>query len=282
MGTVQSKDGTLISYHRLGSGPAVILVGGGLTDRSENAPLAQVLAEHFTVYNYDRRGRGESGDTQPYALTREIEDIAALVAEAGEPAHLFGVSSGGALVLETAAAGIAVGRIAVYEVPYLVDAGVMSAWQEYVQQLNAALAAGRRGTAVELFMRLAGSSEADIEGAKTSPWWPGLEQIAPTLAYDAACLGDGRPPTARLATITQPTLVATGAVGPDLQEGMAGLPPGFFDQAADAIVASVPHAERLTIEGSGHVANPETVAPALRRFFTRQITHTPPTTMEHS
>lgn len=266
MGTVTSKDGTAISYDRGGSGPAVILVGGGLTDRSENAPLAPVLAEHFTVYNYDRRGRGGSGDTQPYALAREIEDLTALVAEAGGSAHLFGVSSGGALALEAAAAGVAVDRVAVYEVPYLVDAGMVSAWKEYVEQLRAALAQGRRGAAVELFMRLAGSSEVDIAGAKSSPWWPGLEQIAHTLAYDAACLGDGRPPTARLATITQPTLAATG--GPGSEAGVAGLPPGFYDQAADAIAASVPHAVRRSIEGSGHVADPSAVAPVLQRFFT--------------
>jgi len=124
MSRVTSKDGTSIAYDRHGSGPAVILVGGGLVDpatgragRSENAPLARELAEHFTVYNYDRRGRGDSGDTLPYALEREIEDLEALITEAGGSAHLYGVSSGGALVLEAAAAGIAADRLAMYEVP---------------------------------------------------------------------------------------------------------------------------------------------------------------------
>src|SRR4051812_39127069 len=110
-GTVTSKDGTSIAYDRRGSGPALILVGGGLVDRSENAPLAAELAAHFSLYNYDRRGRGESGDTQPYAPEREIEDLEALIAQAGGSAHLYGVSSGGALVLEAAAAGLAIAKI---------------------------------------------------------------------------------------------------------------------------------------------------------------------------
>ena len=124
MNRVTSKDGTPIAYERIGSGPTVILVGGGLVDpatgragRWENAPLATALGERFTVYNYDRRGRGDSGDTLPYAVERELEDIEALIAEAGGPAHLYGVSSGSALGLEAAAAGIAIDTLAVYEVP---------------------------------------------------------------------------------------------------------------------------------------------------------------------
>lgn len=117
MACVTSKDGTSIAYQRAGTGPAVILVGGGLDDGSENAALVPELARHFTVVNYARRGRGDSGDTQPYAVEREIEDIDALISEAGGSAHLFGASSGGALALEAAAAGLAIDRIAVYEVP---------------------------------------------------------------------------------------------------------------------------------------------------------------------
>ena len=257
MSRVTSKDGTSIAYDRQGSGPAVILVGGGLVDpltgragRWENAPLAAELAGRFTVYNYDRRGRGDSGDTLPYAVDRELEDLDALLAEAGGSAHLYGVSSGGALALEAAAAGIAVDRLAVYEVPY-----GASGWRAYVEQLEALLAEGRRGAAVELFMRVAGASEEDIAGARSSPVWPGLEAIAHTLAYDAACLGDGQPPTARLAIITRPTLVATGG-GQD-----------FFEQAADAIAASLPQAGRLTIQGQTHLVDPKALAPVLQRFF---------------
>jgi pimeloyl-ACP methyl ester carboxylesterase len=264
---VRSKDGTSIAYDRQGSGPAVILVGGGLDDGSENAPLVPELAARFTVVNYARRGRGDSGDTQPYALEREIEDLQALIAEAGGSAHLYGVSSGGALALEAAAAGLAVDRLAVYEVPYCLAGDMRQRALEFIDQLGPVLAEGRRGKALELFMRFAGSSEEDIAGARSSPFWPGLEAIAHTLAYDTACMGDYQPPTARLATITQPTLVLTGGVNPDAQGGMGGLPADFFEQAADAIAASVPRAERQTIEGQGHVADPKAVVPVLERFF---------------
>jgi pimeloyl-ACP methyl ester carboxylesterase len=262
-GAVTSKDGTAIAYDRQGSGPAVILVGGGLVDRSENAPLAAELAAHLTVYNYDRRGRGESGDAQPYALAREVEDIEALVAMARGSAHLYGVSSGGALVLEAAAASPAIERIAVYEVPYNMADDWPQRWREYVERLEAALAGGRRGEAVERFMALVDTSDEDIAAMRSSPYWPALEAIAHTLAYDAACLGNGQPPTSRLAQIAQPTLVATGgAHPPDAAEWVRALAP-----AADAIAASVPRAERQILAGQSHVAEPEAMAVVLERFF---------------
>jgi pimeloyl-ACP methyl ester carboxylesterase len=261
---VTSKDGASIAYDRRGSGPAVILVGGAFVDRSENAPLATELAEHFTVYNYDRRGRGESGDTLPYAVEREIEDIEALIAEAGGSARLCGISSGGALALEAAAAGIAVDKLAVYEVPYNMADDGPQRQREYVEQLEAFLAEGRRGDAAELFMRTAGASEEMIAGAKDSPVWPGLEALAHTLAYDAACMGNGQPPTARLAKITRPTLVATGGASPDSFVGGGG---DFFGKAADAIAASILQAQRQTIEGLTHMVDPKALAPVLERFF---------------
>ncbi len=265
MTCVTSKDGTSIAYQRAGTGPVVILVGGGLDDGAENAALVAELARHFTVVNYARRGRGDSGDTHPYAVEREIEDIDALISEAGGSAHLFGASSGGALALEAAAAGLAIDQLAVYEVPYLIDDEATQQWSEYVDRLTVALADGRRGDAIDLFMRLAGSSDEDIAGARASSFWPSLEALAPTLAYDAACLGEGRPPIARLGTITQPTLVATGGI-PDPH--MGGLRPGFFDTAADAIAAAVPKAERRIIEGQTHVADPKVLAGVLEQFFT--------------
>jgi thioesterase domain-containing protein len=261
---VTSKDGTSIAYDRQGSGPAVILVGGAFVDRSENAPLATELARWFTVYNYDRRGRGQSGDTLPYAVQREIEDLQALIDEAGGSAHLYGASSGGALVLEAAAAGLAVDRLAVYEVPYNMADDGPQRQREYVGTLEALLAEGRRGDAAALFMRVAGATEEMIANARSSPVWPGLEAIAHTLAYDAACMGDGRPPTARLATITRPTLVATGGGSPDSFVGGGG---DFFDRAADAIAASIPRAERAAIEGQTHMVDPKALAPVLERFF---------------
>jgi pimeloyl-ACP methyl ester carboxylesterase len=142
-----------------------------------------------------------------------------------------------------------------YEVPYSIGEEASRRWREYVERLGAVLAEGRRGAAVELFMRVAGSPEEAIAGARSSPMWPALEAIAHTLAYDAACLGDGRPPTARLATIAQPTLVATGG-GDD-----------FFEQAADAIASSVPRAQRLTLAGQGHLVDPKALARVLEGFF---------------
>jgi Alpha/beta hydrolase family len=251
MDHVHSRDGTRIAYERLGQGPAVILVGGGLDDGSENAPLAAELAAWFTVCNYARRGRAGSGDTPLYALERELEDLEALIAELGGTAHFAGVSSGGALALEAAAAGLPVGRIAVYEVPYPVGEEATRAWREYVEQLEALLADDRRADALRLFMALAGSSPEGIAEAERSPWWPGLKALAHTLAYDAACLRDGAPPTG----VAQPTLVLTGGAAE------------FFERAADALAASLPRAQRRTLDGQGHVADPKVLAAALAEFF---------------
>jgi alpha/beta hydrolase family protein len=265
MSAVTSKDGTSIVYERMGSGPAVILVGGGIDDGSENAPLVPELAERFTVLNYARRGRGESGDTLPYAVEREIEDIDALIAATGGSAHLYGVSSGGALALEAGATGSAIDRLAVYEVPYNIADEWPPRWAEYRRRLGELLAEDRRGDAIELFMRLAETPESAIASARSAPFWHGLETLAPTLAYDAACLGDGRPPISRLATIAQPTLVATGGAHPrDAATWVRAL-----DPAADAIAAGIPHAQRQSFEGQGHVADPKAVAALLERFFTQ-------------
>jgi hypothetical protein len=271
MSRVRSKDGTSIAYERTGRGPAVILVTGGLDDGSENAPLAAELAENFTVFNYARRGRGESGDTRPYAVEREIEDIDALIAEAGGSAHLYGVSSGGALVLEAAAGGSAADRLAVYEVPWSMATDWPARWREYTNGLENLLAEGRRGDAVALFMRLADISEESIAGARSSPIWPGLEAVAHTLAYDAACLGDGQPPTARLARIKQPVLVATGG---DHEPGAASWIRAL-DGAADAIAASLPDAERRTLAGQSHVVDAKAFAPVLVRFFSPKAPRPP-------
>ncbi|MET0237978.1 MAG: alpha/beta hydrolase [Kibdelosporangium sp.] len=264
MDSVTSKDGTTIVYDRSGNGPAVILVGGATVTRQDSAPLAAELAENFTVYNYDRRGRGDSDDMLPYTLDREFEDIEALIAAAGGTAHLYGISSGGALVLEATAAGVAADRIAIYEVPYDMMPGGDERYREYAGTLTALLAKGRRGDAFELFMRFAGASDENVEGARNSPMWAGLEALAPTLAYDAACLGTGRPSPERLARITQPTLLAVGGASPDSFIGGGG---DFFVQAADAVAAIIPHAERVTVDGQTHMVDPKALAPVLTTFF---------------
>ncbi len=263
-GYITAKDGTKIAYDRQGKGPAVILVGGGLVDRSENTPLATELAHYFTVYNYDRRGRGKSGDTLPYALQREIEDIDALISEAGGSAHLYGVSSGGALVLEAAAGLSGINKIAVYEVPYNMAEDWPKKWNEYAQKIETVLAKDQRGEALTLFMRLTGSSEQDVKGLKSSPYWHPMEALAYTLAYDAACLGNGQPSAKRFAKIKQPTLVATGT---DMRMPGAAAWVLALDAAADAIVSSIPHAKRQIFEGQSHVAEPNVVASKLKDFF---------------
>lgn len=264
-GTVVSVDGTRIAYERLGSGPPVVLVGGGLTDRSENSPLVPELALHFDVLNYDRRGRGASDEAGPYSVEREFEDLQALIAMAGGPAHVYGVSSGGALALEAAVAGVNVDSVAVYEVPYNIAGDWPPRWRAYVEELQHALARGDRGAAFEAFMRVSGSPDAEIAAARSSPAWRELEALAHTLPNDAACLGTGRPPVERFARLDRPTLILTGDDRPD------GAPVWVraLDPAADLLAATIPGAERRILAGQGHVADPRIVARTLEQFFGR-------------
>ncbi|MBL7258406.1 alpha/beta fold hydrolase [Paractinoplanes lichenicola] len=262
---VTSADGTSIGYDRIGgAGPVLVLVGGGLDDGTENRPLGEHLAKSFAVVNYRRRGRGDSGDTQPYAVEREVEDLAAVIDAVGGRAHLFGASTGGALALAAAAAGLPVDRVAVHEVPYQVDDAMVAAWRAYRLDLGKALDAGDRDQALRLFMRLAGSSEQDVAGAEAAPVWPALRALAPTLRYDAACLGDGPPPADRLAGVRQPVLLTTGVT---VDPHMAGLPVDFFGAAADAAAAALPDARRQTLKVEGHVADPAALGPILTTFY---------------
>ena len=267
MSKLKSKDGTLIAFDKSGKGPAVILVGGALIDRQAMAPLAGLLAPQFTVFNFDRRGRGESGDTQPYAVQREIEDIDALIHEAGGAAALFGGSSGGALALEAALAlGGKVSGLAMYEVPYDSDPATLPAYREYLKRLGEALATNRRGDAAAAFMKFVGTPDAQIEGMRRAPMWSVLEKVAPTLAYDAAVLGKDRPvPVQRVARLGTPTLVINGSVIP------------FMRVTAEALARAIPNAQQRTLEGQSHDVDPKVLAPVLIEFFrtTAQPTQQP-------
>src|SRR6266513_1176769 len=248
--TVTSKDGTRIAYDKIGHGPAVILVAGALCSRSfwSGPELANLLARSFTVYNYDRRGRGDSGDTRPYAVAREIEDIEELIDEAGGSAYLYGHSSGAALALEAALRlGNKVKKLAMYEAPYNDDAEAQRAWKEYIKQLTETLAADRRGDAVALFMELVGTPADQIEAMRHAPAWPMFEAIAPTLAYDhSAILGaDDSVPTERAAMVTAPALVLYGG---------ASFP--FMPDTAQALGKAIPHAQVRTLEGQTHNVDP--------------------------
>ena len=256
-----SKDGTRIAYDKSGKGPALILVGGALAGRSGGAELAQLLAPDFTVYSYDRRGRGDSGDTKPYAVEREIEDLAALIDAAGGSARVYGKSSGAALALQAAASlGDKVSKLALYEAPYSEAGGAAEEWKAFRTKLDGLLAADRRADAVTSFMKFVGAPEDAIAGMKASPAWPGMQAMAPTLAYDNAVLGDDRSvPVAVAARVKAPTLVMDG--GASLE------PMPFMRTTADKLGKTIPNARRRTIEGQGHDVDSKALAPVLREFF---------------
>lgn len=256
MESVRSSDGTMIAFDRSGAGPAVILVGGAMSERSMGAPLAALLAPRFTVFNYDRQGRGASGDTLPYAVEREVEDLDALIAEAGGSASVFGMSSGAILALEAAARGLAIAKLALYEPPFSVDDDGRRQHEEYATRLAELLAAGRRGGAVELFMQRVGAPPEFIAQARNAPWWPAMEDRVHTLAYDATVMGDSSVPVERLARVTVPTLVIDGAETP-----------AWARNAAQALAAVLPNARRRTLEGQTHAVAPEALAPVLAEFF---------------
>ncbi|MCT9084043.1 alpha/beta fold hydrolase [Streptomyces fulvoviolaceus] len=254
-----SHDGTPLAYGRTGQGPTVVLVPGAMSTGGTVAPLAEPLSDRFSVVVYDRRGRGESGDTTPYAVEREVEDLAALIAANGGDAALCGISSGGALVLEAAASGLPLRQVAVYETPFA-DFSEHGAKEraEYTENLTAALAAGRRGDAVELFLRLTGMADEMIQAARRSPMWPGMEAAAPSLAYDDAVLGDGLVPRDRLASITVPVLAVAGGASPD-----------WLREATRAVAEAAPKGSYRSLEGQTHMVDPNALAPVLADFFTR-------------
>jgi pimeloyl-ACP methyl ester carboxylesterase len=261
MDTVRSKDGTTIAFDEQGDGPALILVDGAMTQRSSGSKpeLASLLAQHFTVYSYDRRGRGDSEDTKPYAVEREIEDIDALIEKAGGSAFLFGHSSGGSLALEaTVELSDGVKKLAIYEAPYNDDPQAQKVWAEYLKNLRKALASDRRGDAIALFMALVGIPPAEIEGMRRAPFWNELEAVAPTLAYDhAGIMGeDATIPTERAARVNVPTLVMNGANGAP-----------FMLETARTLSNTIPGARLRTLEGQAHEVHPETLAPVLVEFF---------------
>jgi pimeloyl-ACP methyl ester carboxylesterase len=261
MATTISKDGTRIVYDKTGDGPALILVSGAFQDRMAMTAYAEPLSKYFTVYNYDRRGRGESGDTQPYAIEREIEDIDALIQEAGGSAFVFGGSSGGVLTLDAAAKGLNITNLAVYEPPFIVDNSRDPVPEDIVDQLKNLIDSGRRGDAAELFMTKGSLMPADmVAGMRTQPFWPSVEAVAHTLVYDALIMDgtmQGAPlPSDRWIAITIPTLVIYGGAGPT-----------WSREAAEALVKLLPNAKRQTLEGQFHDLTPVVLTPILEKFF---------------
>ena len=258
MHTAHSADGTAIAYEAAGHGPALILVDGALCQRAmgPSRPLAKLLAEHFTVLTYDRRGRGDSGDTAPYSVDREVEDLAALIEAAGGSAHLFGASSGAVLALEAAAHGLAVESLVLYEPPLIVDDSRAPMGAAYTEPLAAAIAEDRRGDAVKLFMRQVGVPAPILAAMRLMPVWRKLTAVAHTLPYDAAVMGDtqcGRPlPAERWAGVTARTLVAVG-----------GKSPAWLQKAGHALADLLPDAQSRTLDGQTHMVKAKVVAPVV-------------------
>jgi pimeloyl-ACP methyl ester carboxylesterase len=265
MKKVLSKDGTAIAFDQSGQGPVVILVAPALSDRSGTTQLAASLSPHFTVINYDRRGRGDSGDTKPYTVEREIEDLAALIDEAGGSVFVFGQSSGAVLALEaTSKLPTRIKKQALFEPPFIVDDSRPPVPRDYVPHLNELIAAGRRSEAVEYFMTDAMLLPTEmLAQMRQSPMWTQLEAVAHTLPYDGIIMGEtqsGKPlPATRWASVTAPTLVMVG-----------GLSPAFFHNGTQALVAILPNAQYRTLKGQDHsvaATAPEALAPVLEEFF---------------
>jgi pimeloyl-ACP methyl ester carboxylesterase len=260
--TTRSADGTVIAYEKSGSGPPLVLVDGALCHRASgpSRPLAARLAGSFTVYTYDRRGRGESGDTAPYEREREIEDLMAVIEEAGGQADVYGISSGAALALDAAAAGAGIRRLALYEAPFVVDATLAPLPPDWVPTLEVAVTEGRRGAAVSQFMRRVGVPRPFIALMHLLPAWKKLCAVAHTLPYDFAVLGDtqsGRPlPADRWASVSVPTAVLVGSKSPAwMQNGMRAL-------------ARTLGAYHETLPGQTHMVKPDVLGPVLEAFYT--------------
>jgi pimeloyl-ACP methyl ester carboxylesterase len=255
---VTSKDGTTIGFDRFGEGPAVILISGGSVDRTSNAGLAANLASDFTAFNYDRRGRGDSGDTLPYAIEREVEDIDVVVSAAGGSAYLYGSSSGAALGLITAEAlgPDRITKLAMWEPPYFVDPS-NGPPTDHIQQYDTMIAEGRRGDAAEYFMSKVVGMPADfVAFAKTQPWWANQVKIAHTLAYDARIMADYSLPLDRARNVSVPAIVLAGG---------ASFP--FLPETAKALAAAFPNGTMQILEGQSHDVSPDALGPALKAFF---------------
>jgi pimeloyl-ACP methyl ester carboxylesterase len=259
--SVTSKDGTEIAFDRTGKGPALILVSGALSHRGalDGNPLVAALSKHFTVYVYDRRGRGDSTNRQPYAVEREIEDLDALVGHAGGSANLFGVSSGAALAMQAAAelGPTKVPKLALYDPPYGQE---RAAFANQKQRVNELVKSGKPGDAAAFFLTAIGTPPEAIDGMKRSGEWDAIEKLDFTLAYDYEVLGNGAVPEAVARAVTVPVLVLTGEKSPP-----------FILPAADRIAELIPRAQRKTLAGQTHQVNAEVTAPLLIGFFTAPI-----------
>jgi pimeloyl-ACP methyl ester carboxylesterase len=257
MQTLRSRDGTRIAYETSGTGPALVLVNGGLSDRSAVVPLRPLLDPHFTLFAYDRRGRGDSGDTPPYAPEREFEDLAAVIEAAGAPAFVFAHSSGAILALRAAMSGLPMRRLAVNEPPFIVPGTRPVPPRAIASRIAEHIAANDREEALRIFLvEQVGLPPPALDHLKASPAWPRMIALAHTAAYDSELAADSALPVASLAKLTFPTLVLNGT---------ASFP--WIAETARALLQALPNAQAAHLEGQPHSPAPEVLAPALLRFF---------------
>ena len=261
MNKVKSADGTSIAFETTaGNGPPLILVGGAFCDRSaavSGTPLAALLAHRFTVFSYDRRGRGDSEDTPPYAIDREVEDLSALITAAGGSAFVFGNSSGALLALDAAIQKLSIAKLALYEPPVILDPSRVKAFEGMTKQLAEAVLQDRRAEAVELYMTKVMQMPAPaFEQRRKSPMWPGLLAIAQTLPYDLLIAARGPARLEQLPSVRSVTLVMDG-----------GASPPWMRDAIRILASAIPNARQRTLEGQTHAVDLKTLAQALEEFF---------------
>ena len=250
---IESADGTGIAFDRSGSGPPLVIVVGAFCDRSTTKPLATLLASGYTVYEYDRRGRGESGNGARLSIDGEVQDLEAVLAAAGEPPFVYGHSSGGALALEAAARGVNMRSLAVYEPPYSGNAHPDPAFGDRLDRL---VAAGRRDQAAEQWLVMTGTPPPVIKSIKSGPGWAHRQALAHTLSQDLRLANNGQVPIERLKLVDAPVLAMAGeASAPWARSTIATL------------AGALPHASRCIVDGQGHVPADPAVAAILESFF---------------
>jgi len=262
MKKLRSNDGTQIAFKVTGSGAPLILVGGAFCDHTApvaGTPIAALLAPRFTVVSFDRRGRGESGNAPPYAIDREVDDIAALIAELGGSASVYGHSSGAVLALEAAICRLPIDRVALYEPPLIMDSSRPRPPPDFAAQLAGLAASGRRGDTAELFLVAGvGVPPAVVERMRASPMWPGLERLADTLSHDATLTANPESLIARARDVAIPALVVDG-----------GASPPWMRSGVKALADALPRGEYRTLDGQTHDVAIAVLAPALEAFFAR-------------
>ncbi|MDB5051291.1 MAG: alpha/beta hydrolase fold protein [Fibrobacteres bacterium] len=258
--TVKSKDGTSIAFETTGKGQPLILVGGAFCGRSaptSGTPLAALLAHRFTVFSYDRRGRGQSDDASPHAIGREVEDLAALIAAAGGSAYVFGNSSGAFLALDGAVQGLAIPKLVLYEPPVILDKDRAKYFEGLSKELDEAAAGNRRSDAVEsYFTKVMQMPAPAVAQMRKSPMWPGLEELAHTLSYDLLLTARGPLRLEEVTAVRSSTLVMNGGASPD-----------WMREAIKTLARAIPNARHRTLEGQTHAVDPKALAQAMEEFF---------------